>query len=266
MDNFTADLRRGVDRIGALDFQSSKGRETVYGVPTVTGDSRLQSDVLEDLSDAHQYRRWLADLGRPHLGDDPIEIGSGTGDYALEWLPGRKRFTATEADQSRYELLAERFAEHGTIEVRRLLLPADHSASHTAAVAFNVLEHIPDHVGALRGMAALVQPGGTIVILVPAFPSAMSRFDRAVGHERRYTKASLGAALTEAGLQIEELRYVNPVGLLVWYVTVKALRMTPRNGLMLRLYDRCVVPLARFADRRVSSPFGKSVFAVARVD
>jgi hypothetical protein len=48
-------------------------------VPHVTGDSRLQSDVLEDLSDAHRYRRWLADLARPYLGEHPIEIGSGTG-------------------------------------------------------------------------------------------------------------------------------------------------------------------------------------------
>ena len=232
----------------------------------VTGDSRLQSDVLEDLSDAHKYRRWLADLGRPHLGDDPIEIGSGNGDYALEWVPGPQRFTATEADDSRHEALAKRFAGHDVIEVRKLLLPAaDASATHSAAVAYNVLEHIPDHVGALRGMAALVVPQGAIVVIVPAFPSAMSRFDRAIGHERRYTKASLQAALTEAGLTIQELRYINPLGLLSWYVTVKALRMTPRNGLLLRVYDRSVVPLARFADRHVRSPFGQSLFAVARV-
>jgi hypothetical protein len=46
----------------------------------------VQSRVLEDLSKAVNYRRWLAGLAAPYLGDDPIEIGAGNGDYAVEWL------------------------------------------------------------------------------------------------------------------------------------------------------------------------------------
>lgn len=241
-------------------------RERVYDVSTVTGDSRLQSDVLEELSDARAYRRWLADLGRPYLGDDPVEIGSGTGDYALEWAPGVSKFTASEADESRYKSLAARFADHDTIVTRELLLPdPDADGHHSCALAYNVLEHIPDHVGALRGMGALIRPGAPVVIIVPAFPSAMSRFDRAIGHERRYTVASLRDAMTQAGLEVEQVRYLNPVGLINWYVSVKALGMTPRNGALLRLYDRTAVPVARFLDEHVRSPFGQSVFGVARV-
>jgi hypothetical protein len=118
-------------------------------------------------------------------------------------------------------------------------------------------------VAAVRAMGALVRPGGAVVLVVPAFPSAMSRFDLAIGHQRRYTRASLAGALSGAGLAVQRLRYVNPVGLLAWYVMVKALGRTPRNGAALRLYDRAVVPLARGLDR-VPVPFGQSVFAVAR--
>ena len=235
----------------------------------VTGDSRLQSDVLEDLSDARRYRRWLADLARPFLGQHPIEIGSGTGDFALEWVPSVVSFTATEADEHRYPALRDRFRAHPVVRTRFLLLgakadPDSTELGHTAAVAFNVLEHIPDDVAALRAMGELVEPGGAVVLIVPAFPSAMSRFDLAIGHQRRYTRRSLGVALASAGLVVEQLRYVNPIGLLSWYVTVKALRMRPRNGPLLRLYDQAIVPVARLADR-AKIPFGQSVFAVARV-
>lgn len=260
----------------------------MYGVAKVTGDSRLQSDVLEDLSDARRYRTWLADLARPHLGESPIEIGSGTGEYALEWAPSLSQltattggatageataggataaFTATEADESRLETLRSRFTGHDVIRVRYLLLGDDTASDavgkHSAAVAFNVLEHIPDDVTALRAMGRLVRPGGAVVLIVPAFPSAMSRFDLAIGHQRRYTRRSLGTALTSAGLRVEQLRYVNPIGLLNWYVVVKTLGLRPRNGAALRLYDRTVVPVARSLDR-FSVPFGQSVFAVAR--
>lgn len=240
----------------------------VYGVDQVTGNSNLQTEVLEDLSDARRYRRWLADLARPHLGHNPVEVGSGTGDYALEWVEYVTQFTATEADKGRHRALAARFADHNKINVRYLLLGEGSTTGaadlHSSAVAYNVLEHIPDHVGALRAMAALVRPGGTVILVVPAFPSAMSRFDLAIGHQRRYTRASLRAALIAAGLRVERLRYINPAGLVGWYVTVKALRMTPRNGAALRTYDRTVVPVARALDR-IPMPFGQSVFAVARV-
>jgi SAM-dependent methyltransferase len=232
-------------------------------VADLTGDTKLQSEVLEDLSDAFRYRRWLAGMALPYLGDDPLEVGSGLGHYALEWLPSVRRFTATEADPARLVALKERLGNQPNVTVRELMLPAEDNGTHSAVVAFNVLEHIPDHVGALRGMAGLMRPGGKVVLLVPAFPSAMSRFDREIGHVQRYTRASLGAALTEAGLKIEVLHYVNPIGLLSWYVMVKGLRMTPRNGVMLRVYDRLVVPVARWMERRGGAPFGQSVFAIA---
>lgn len=239
----------------------------MYGVTKVTGDSRLQTDVLEDLSDARRYRTWLVDLARPYLGDHPIEIGAGIGEYALEWADSLPALTVSEADESRHRALVARFKNHDVIRVRYLLLgdeKPDAAVEHSAAVAFNVLEHIPDDVAALRAMRELVRPGGAVVLIVPAFPSAMSRFDRAIGHQRRYTRRSLGAALTAAGLEPEQVRYVNPIGLLNWYVTVKTLGMRPRNGFALRLYDRVMVPIARSVDR-FSVPFGQSVFAVARI-
>ncbi len=233
-------------------------------MPEISGDTNLQSEVLEDLSDAANYRRWLADLTRPYLGDDPIELGSGIGDYAVDWLRTVPRITVTEADETRFKSLAERFVDDERVTVRPLLLPAEDLGEHSAAVALNVLEHVEDDVHALRSVAALVRPGGAVVLIVPAFPFAMSRFDRRIGHFRRYTVASMRAALEGAGLRVDQVRYINPIGLVNWYLACRVLRMTPRNGVLLRAYDRVVVPLARRLERRWQPPFGQSVLAVAR--
>jgi SAM-dependent methyltransferase len=230
----------------------------------ISGDTDLQSEVLEDLTDAVNYQRWLADLTRPYLGEDPIELGGGIGDYAAAWLTTVPRITVTEADDSRFKTLAARFIDDERVTVRQLFLPAQERAEHSAAVALNVLEHLEDDVEALRSVAGLVRPGGAIVLIVPAFPSAMSRFDRSIGHFRRYTVGSLRAALLGAGLRVEQIRYINPIGLVNWYLACRLLRMTPRNGVLLRAYDRLVVPVARGLERRWRPPFGQSVFAVAR--
>ncbi len=226
----------------------------------------LQDTVLEDLAEAVHYRRWLVDLALPWLGDDPLEVGSGLGLYAAEWRSaGVPRLTVSETDAGRLAPLRGRFAADDGVSVRELRVPVAEPASYSAVVAYNVLEHIADDAGALRGLAGLLRPGGRVVLVVPAFPSAMSRFDRAIGHYRRYRARSLREVVERAGLEVEVLHHVNSVGLLGWYVAVKLLRGRPRAGLLLTVYDGAIVPWLRRVESRWRPPFGQSLFLVARV-
>ena len=231
----------------------------------ITGDQQVQSDVLEGLATAVNHRRWFVELAIPYLGDHPIEVGSGLGDYALEWAPHFAKFTATEADPERLLLLKERLHGHPSIDVRELLLPTEERGQYTGAVSYNVLEHIEDHVSALRSMARLVRPGGRVVLIVPAFMFAMSPVDIATGHVRRYTKRTMRAAMTEAGLTIEKLHYANALGLIGYYMATSVFKLTPKEGPMVKFYDRLVLPVTKAAEKLVKPPFGQSVFVVARV-
>ena len=230
----------------------------------ITGDQIVQDEVLEGLAEAHNHRRWFAGLALPYLGAEPIEIGSGLGDYAAEWAPHVRQITVTEAEPGRLVDLKERFGADDRFRISETVLPTDETAEHSALVSFNVLEHIVEHVEALRSMARLVRPGAPIILVVPAFPGAMSPVDIATGHVRRYTRASMGTALTEAGLTIERLEYVNSTGLICYYATAKLLRLAPRRGPLIKVYDGVVAPLTCWFEKRVRPPFGQSVFAVAR--
>ena len=230
----------------------------------VAGDSELQTDVLEDLATAINYRRWIVDLVDPWLGDDPLEVGSGLGHYAQEWAQRGTAITVSEADPSRLAALRRRFDGSPRVRVRELAVPIDEDAQHSAVVAINVLEHIEDDVEALRAFAGLAADGGRIVLFVPAFMWALGSFDREIGHFRRYTRASLRRALEAAGLHLERLHYVNSVGLLAWLLVVRLLGQRPKDGLLLRVFDGLAVPLLRRVEGRWRPPFGQSLFAVAR--
>ena len=231
--------------------------------PQVLGDSPLQTAVLEDLSAAVRYREWLAGLAAPWLGPEPLEVGSGLGDYAATWAAWGHRVTASEADPSRLAALRDRFAGSPGISVRELAVPVAETGRYSAVVAINVLEHIEDDAAALRALAGLA-PGGRVILLVPAFPLLYSRFDRQVGHVRRYRRAALRAVLEAACLEVQRLHHVNAVGFLSWLVVVRLLGARPHDGLALRLFDRMVPALARIEAWR-PPPFGQSLFAVARV-
>ncbi|HEY9482419.1 MAG TPA: class I SAM-dependent methyltransferase [Micromonosporaceae bacterium] len=231
----------------------------------IAGDQQVQSEVLEGLATAVNHRRWFVELAVPYLGDDPIEIGSGLGDYAIEWADRIPRFTATEADPERLVKLKERMVDRPGVSVREMLLPSEDSGHYSAAVSYNVLEHIEDHVGALRSISRLVRPGGAVVLIVPAFMFAMSPVDIATGHVRRYTKKTMRAALTEAGLEVERVQYANALGLIGYYAATSLFKLTPKEGAMVKVYDRLVLPATKAAESIVRPPFGQSVFAVARV-
>ena len=231
----------------------------------ILGDQRVQSEVLEGLSMCKNHRKWFAGFAVPYLGDHPIEVSAGLGDYAEEWFAHVPRMTVSEVEPDRLVALKERFGNDANMDVRELMLPASEPGNYSAAVSYNVLEHIEDDIGALRSMGELVRPGGHVIIVVPAFQWAMSPADIATGHVRRYTKKSMRAAMTAAGLEIVKLHYANTFGLFGYVLTTKILRLMPGPGRLVWIYDSLVAPLTRWAERIVTPPFGQSVVAVARV-
>jgi hypothetical protein len=73
-------------------------------------------------------------------------------------------------------------------------------------------------------------------------------------------------ALTEAGLEVVDVRYANSLGLICYYAFTSVLRRQPRTGGTINFYDRLVVPFVRGIERLMGPPpFGQSVVAVGRV-
>jgi hypothetical protein len=230
----------------------------------ILGDPAIQSEVLEGLAMAVNHRKWFVAFATPYLGDHPVEVSAGLGDYAAEWLEHTSKMTLTEASSERMVALKERFADNPGVSVRELLLPSDVKAEHSAAISYNVLEHIDDDIGGLRTMRALVRPGGYVITVVPAFPFAMGPADIATGHVRRYTKKTMRAALKAADLEIVKLHYANSLGLIGYYVSTCLLKQMPGPGPMVKFYDSTVAPMTRFMERAFNPPFGQSVISIAR--
>jgi SAM-dependent methyltransferase len=237
-------------------------------VPSRLQDPSLQRRTLESLTHAPNYNRWIAGLVFPFLGDDPLEVGSGLGDFAELWLAmGTPRITVSELEPEDVTQLCARFGDDERVDVRQLDLGSslDEAGTHSAVVLLNVLEHIEDDTGAVAAAARLVRPFGAVIVFSPAHPWAMSKFDRAIGHWRRYTQAELRSVLADAGLEADRVKHVNAPGLLAWALVIKLLHRTPTDTGALRVYDRLVIPFSCALERRLAPPFGQSLLAVGRV-
>jgi SAM-dependent methyltransferase len=76
-------------------------------------------------------------------------------------------------------------------------------------VAFDVLEHIDDDAAAVREVHRVLRPGGRYLVAVPCDPRLWSAHDEAVGHVRRYTRATLTALLQRGGFELGPIRSWN---------------------------------------------------------
>jgi SAM-dependent methyltransferase len=220
-------------------------------------------ESLDRMAAAKNYTAWLLDRARPYLGRTVLDLGAGIGTFS-EVLSSEARVVALEPDPRLARLLRERAARIESLTVvdggAELLATIDERFD--SILCLNVLEHIPEEEETLAGCFARLNPGGHLLLLVPAHAWLFGAVDALTGHVRRYDEPHLREVLVRAGFDVVELRHVNPVGALGWLVFSKLLRrdQVPRGPLA--SYDR-LVPLFRQLDR-LRLPFGLSLWAVAR--
>lgn len=217
--------------------------------------------------EARNYRRYEFDTVSPHVGKSLLEVGSGLGHFASQFLDRVSPLIVSDADPYCLEQLNERFAGRADVEVLDFMLPdpVPTESRVDTVVAMNVLEHVEDDVAALRSLANVVLPGGRIVLWVPGYMQLYGDFDRKVGHVRRYTPRTLGASVQAAGLDIEVLRPINMLGGMAWWLAVRKGGTGYPNPRLVKVYDRVVIPVTRVLDKLFRPPFGQTVFCVARV-
>jgi glycosyltransferase involved in cell wall biosynthesis len=214
----------------------------------------------------HRYNGFLWDLMQPFIGRRVLEVGAGTG-LLTRFLSTRERVLATELDPEYVELLRRTFADKPNVEVRALDLArlADDGIpprSFDTVVCSNVLEHIADDAKALAAMRDVLEPGGRVVLVVPALQSLYGTIDRAIHHYRRYSRNELRDKLEGAGLAIEHVSYFNMLGVPGWFLNARLLKRQSVPGVQARIND-WLVPWLRL-ERRFGPPVGMSLLAVAR--
>ncbi len=228
-------------------------------------DDRESTDplhaTLRRMAALDRYNSFLFEQIRPFVGQRVLEVGAGTGTIT-QFLRDRDRTLATDVDAQYLHLLERRF-EHN-VNVYDLSQPPPEAVArqkYDTVICLNVLEHIRDDRAALERLYDLLEPGGRLVLLVPAHGALYGEIDQAIGHYRRYEKDALAQLLAGVGFETSELFFVNALSTVGWYLNGRLLKRNSVPGMQARVADR-LVPLYRL-ERKLNLPFGLSVISVA---
>jgi len=228
--------------------------------PAEAGEHDHNLDVADESSP--NYLRWIADLIEPHLGRRVLELGAGIGSITQLYSAGHDVLAIDLSDQC-VAALRQRFAGSPNVSVRQQDLRKLEAAGERfdSVLMVNVLEHIQDDAGVLSTLPTVLEPGGTIVIYVPALNALYGRWDHNVGHYRRYSKWRMREVAHEAGLHVLELRYVNALAIPAW-VAFSRTDVDRTQSASLSIWDRTGVPVSRALEQRIPIPIGLNVLAV----
>lgn len=225
--------------------------------------------ILQAVRHARRFNRWLFGQFKQYIGHEVLEAGCGIGNLT-ELVLDRKRLVCIDAEEFYVDRLEQAYGHLLNTRLLRadLTSPTDmaevtREGLFDSTFCINVAEHIEDDVTALRNLSQTLKPGGHLVVLVPHGPGLYTEVDRTLGHFRRYTSDELRAKLTEAGLEVVELKRFNRLGGLGWWISGKLLRRRTLSKGQMKSFE-FLMPVARVLEHVPLLPHN-SVIGIARV-
>ncbi len=217
---------------------------------------------LATFAPARRWRSYWQSRVAELLRCDVLEVGAGIGTITQNLAPFSNRWLALEPDGHLASQLQTATTAIPNVEVRLGHIGALSADERFDAIIYiDVIEHIEDDAEQLRTAVHHLKPDGHLVVLAPAFPSLYSRFDAAVGHYRRYTRASL-VALTPPGLIVRRIEHLDSMGAVVSFLNRFGRNQEQPDRWQIMLWDRFLIPLSRILDPLTGRRMGKSLLII----
>jgi SAM-dependent methyltransferase len=175
--------------------------------------------TLLEMQDRHfwyrgRHRFLLKAVDRFVKGDSTersaIDLGGGVGGWLRDLARERpKKFNRLAlADSSKLALTeAESVLPANTERYQIDLMNLQMEDCWDAAFLLDVIEHLPDDLGAIIEANKSLKSNGLLFIMTPAFPAFWSYNDDLAHHLRRYTKSDFKRLSAKAGMQLVDCRY-----------------------------------------------------------
>lgn len=230
----------------------------------MTDSLKYEGDELKLFQHAKHWKKYFSGQIKPYIKGDVLEVGAGIAATTLllndgsaeEWIllePDKEMCALLDKKMASGELPANCQVQTGTIDMV--------NCSFDTIIYIDVLEHIERDANELQKAEALLNAGGNLIVLSPAFNFLYNPFDKAIGHYRRYTKKML-KKITPAGLPLISIRYYDSTGYFAALMNKFLLRKKYPTQQQVLFWDNWLVPVSKVTDQVFFHSFGKSIIAV----
>tara|TARA_B100001057_G_C22824642_1_gene940908 strand:- start:694 stop:1374 length:681 start_codon:yes stop_codon:yes gene_type:complete len=217
---------------------------------------------LEIFDKATFWRKYIYILVKSYLKENLLEVGAGIGSFTKNYKNNFSNITLTELDKKNIKKLKKTFKESKikiksqyTIQLKK---------KFNAILYMNVLEHIKKDKKEIEIALRKLKKNGFLIILVPAHNELFTKFDKEIGHYRRY-KINFFKKLKLKNSKIEKLQYLDCLGYFLYFLN----KLFYKNEVYpsaakIFIWDKLFTPFTFFLDKFLNYRFGKNVLCVIK--
>jgi hypothetical protein len=223
---------------------------------------------LELFQYAVNWKSYYKSKIESYIKGSVLEVGAGFGSTTKVLCSKNcKIWTALEPDIDMYKKLQKLKSENTlpcNLEIYNTdLLNLNNDILYDTIIYIDVLEHIENDQDELNCAFSKLSNSGHLIILSPAHNFVFSKFDKRIGHFRRYNKKSLKSIIPEE-LKVKKLFYLDSIGLLSSLANKYFLKQESPTIKQIYFWDRILLKVSKFFDIFLSNFFGKSIILICQ--
>ena len=217
---------------------------------------------LEIFDKAVFWRKYIYLLVKKYLKNDLLEVGAGIGSFTKNYKNDFTQITLTELDKHNIKKLKKRF-KNTKIKIESKFT-SKINRKFNSILYMNVLEHIKNDKREINTSLSKLNKKGYLIILVPAHNELYTKFDKEIGHFRRY-KINFFQKLKLKNSKIVKLQYLDCLGYFLYYMN----KMFYKNEIYpseskIFIWDKFFTPLTFLFDKFLNYKFGKNVLCIIK--
>lgn len=222
-------------------------------------------EALKAFALTHNYNKWIYEIFKPYMGKNVLEVGCGIGNLTRYFLDSCNKLICLDTSPFFIKHLQIDYPE---LELYNFDIADDkvlslENKNIDTIVSVNVLEHVENDNKALSNMFRLLQPGGHLLLFVPALSWLFGSLDENVKHYRRYDKDILMRKIENGKFQIDKMFYSNFIGIFGWYLNGKILKRKGFPIVQPIVFDK-FVPLLTKIEKSIKPPIGMNLIVIAK--
>jgi 2-polyprenyl-3-methyl-5-hydroxy-6-metoxy-1,4-benzoquinol methylase len=225
---------------------------------------KYTGEELELFQHAKHWKQYFSRQILPRIKGSVLEVGAGIGATTLLLNNGTaEKWLLLEPDENmsrelKMKIDQSKFPQNCQVQTGYI---SQVKTSFDTIIYIDVLEHIKDDRQEIENAAMLLNPGGHIIILGPAFQFLYNPFDKAIGHYRRYNKRML-QSIMPANFQLLSNRYYDSIGFFASLINKLFLRKKYPTQKQVLFWDNWMIPVSRVTDKLFFYSFGKSIIGI----
>jgi SAM-dependent methyltransferase len=217
--------------------------------------------TLKIMKKAKWYNLWLLSFFSKYLKGDILEVGAGIGNFSgvLKTYGDVTAIDISKKYLNEYKTTGI-MCGYGDIEKGRYFF---RQKQFDSIVCLNVIEHIENDRKAFENIYKLLKHNGVSIVLVPAHRILFSRYDKLLGHYRRYNISQLRETIKDLGFQTVGIRYINWWGAIGWFIYMKFFKRVDFPEKELGIFD-IIGKYLLWPEKIMKLPFGLSILLIVK--